>query len=85
MFTLSELANDDPKRLMHQVRIYRFWAYDPANHVPVESNYFLKMIQIINYNNPVCVGGGGRRSEKVSSYPREDYSDAVASYIIHAE
>ena len=85
IFSLSELelGNKDPKKNFHQVRIYRYWAYDPANNIPTESNYFLKMIQIINYNNPVCVGD--KKFFKTQPYPQEDYSDAVANYVLYSE
>lgn len=39
----------------HEVRIYRFWSYDPINQIPNESGYYVKICSIVNYNNPVFV------------------------------
>ena len=39
----------------HEVRIYRFWSYDPVNQIPNETAYYVKICSIVNYNNPVFV------------------------------
>lgn len=69
----------------HQVRIYRFWAYDEKNDLPLESAYFLKMIQIINFNNPVHNNDKfmafARKSER---YPKDGYN-SISNYLFHSE
>lgn len=70
----------------HEVRIYRFWAFDTTNNVPFESAYFLKMVQIINFNNPVLT-----KSTKLHAFPRKsdpypkDNFGQIADYLIHSE
>ena len=71
----------------HQVRIYRFWSFDPLNNIPNETSYFVKLINIINYNNPVY--SKSRFNEKFGPirkdpYPRENKSN-IANYLMHSE
>lgn len=71
----------------HEVRIYRFWSYDPLNDVPNESAYFLKMLQIINFNNPVYSLSASKFTafaRKNEPYPKDSF-DRIANYIIHSE
>lgn len=65
---------------MHVVRIYRFWAYDSANNLPIESAYFIKMMRAINFHNPVF-----KKASKFNriGYPKEEAS--VANYLMHAD
>ena len=76
-------TSDEIENKEHEVRIYRFWSFDPTNHIPNESSYFIKMIQIINYNNPLFtkVSKVSRNNE---SYPKNNFHD-IASYVLHSE
>jgi hypothetical protein len=69
----------------HQLRIYRFWTYDLSNDLPLESAYFLKMIQIINFNNPVVSNKFSSWGiKKPDPYPKDGHSN-VCNYLLHSE
>lgn len=54
----------------HLVNIYRYWAYDEKEQqnsggggsVPSESPFYLKMIRLINKNNPTTLKNGPKTS-----------------------
>lgn len=83
----SATAGQSPEQQEHEVRIYRFWAYDPCNELPQESAYFLKMIQIINMNN---MNNSPRNNpfsvlaRKNQRYPRDGFNN-ISNYLLHSE
>lgn len=69
-----------------EVRIYRFWAFDPKNDLPLETVYFLKMIQIINANNLNQSSKSNLKSDiiqKKQLYPKDGYNN-ITNYLIHS-
>ncbi len=52
---LKDTDNSTNDSKEHEVRIYRFWSYDPINQIPNETGYYVKICSIVNYNNPVFV------------------------------
>ncbi len=80
-------SNDDNE---HEVRIYRFWSYDPPNQLPTETSYYVKVVSIINYNNPVFVKNPTRRNKVVPflniKLPSPDPPKTqVTNYLINSE
>ncbi len=66
------------------VRLYKFWAFDAINDIPNESAYYLKMLQIINYNNPIFTGSDSKFTNKNSAYPREQI-DNMSNYLVESK
>ena len=59
--------------------MYRFWAYDSANDIPIESAYFIKMLRTINFHNPVF--------NKLTKFNRIGYPKVgveIANYLMHS-
>lgn len=85
-FFLSKTSSDQTvsgENQEHEVRIYRFWAYDPSNDMPQETVYFLKMTQIMNVNNSSQqprLPGFTRRNQL---YPKDGFNN-MANYLIHS-
>ena len=77
-------TEDDPSPKEFIVRLYRFWSYEPTNDIPNESAYYLKMMQIINYNNPIFTDVGNKFARKNSAYPRE-HLDNMSNYLIESK
>ena len=77
-------ASSNPEK-PHEVRIYRFWALDESSFIPVESAYFMKMIQIINFSNPVFQKTDNRFAhiKNNNMYPR--HKQEKATYLLHLE
>jgi hypothetical protein len=84
---LSGKNLNDGKDSMHQVYIYRFWALDPSTHIPTETSYFLKFLQIINTNNPIFTKlnqfTNKEQSPNATKYPRDNIGP-ITNYILHA-
>jgi hypothetical protein len=88
IFYISSLNNEsnNDRNEEHEVRIYRFWAFDPFNQIPHETSYFFKFLNIINFNNPLYskmnskYGGFMRKRD---AYPKN--SQNVSRYALHAE
>lgn len=58
-----DAKNDAKNNEPHIVNIYRFWAFDEKNAIlPTESPFYLKMIQLINKNNPASPKNGPKVS-----------------------
>ena len=77
-------AEDNTVQKEFIVRLYKFWAFDPNNDIPNESAYYLKMLQIINYNNPIFTGLVNKFSNKNDVYPRE-HLDNMSNYLIESK
>ncbi|CAF0939077.1 unnamed protein product [Brachionus calyciflorus] len=82
---LNTKDNTDDKE--HEVRIYRFWSYDSETNLPTESAYFVKLIQIINFNNPQLIKpqqNRFNRRRRKDLYPKDNFND-LTNYVIHSE
>ena len=64
---------------LQTVNVYRFWAYGSRVNVPVDTGYFLKLIQHINMNNPP-VQVESKDTKKVY-----DPKKSMVNYIFHSE
>lgn len=75
-------STGEPRRL----NIYRFWLYDISNNVPVFSKYFVKLIRIINFNNPVHTKFFKKKKkfQIVTNYPRQYDTNSMTNYLIHS-
>ncbi len=73
----------------HEIRIYRFWSFDPVNQIPNETCYYVKICSIVNYNNPVFVKGPvDRRGLPFlkKKYPRDNTQNyRSANYLVNSE
>lgn len=69
-----------------EVRIYRFWTFDSESTLPNNSSYYVKMIQIINFNNPQLTKPNKNKfsSRRKKDYPQDNFND-LTSYVIHSE
>lgn len=69
-----------------EVRIYRFWAFDSESSLPNNSSYYVKLIQIINFNNPQLTKPNRNKSNlrRKQDYPQDNFND-LTSYVIHSE
>lgn len=75
----TEIKDSGTKSTDHIVRVYRFWAYDSANDIPIESAYFIKMLRTINFHNPVF--------NKLTKFNRIGYPKVgveIANYLMHS-
>ena len=74
----------------HEVKIFRFWAYDPKNNVPCETVYFLKMVQIVNFNNPAFTKLPIQNTKfaqlnlRDGRYPRDSHAN-ISNYLLHSK
>lgn len=85
-FFISEASNPNNNNNNsdeHEVRIYRFWAYDPINGLPQETAYFMKMTQIINVNNSSQASRNSLAARRNQLYPRDGYNN-MANYLLHS-
>lgn len=76
----------------HTVRIYRYWCYDTYNNTPIETIPYLKLIKMINEQNPTPKEDNGlkclsnRRRRRRNSKEEENIKpEDVANYVIHSE
>ena len=88
IFYLSLLNTSDKNEdKEHEVRIYRFWSYDTNSNLANESAYYVKMIQIINFNNPQLnkpQQNKFNRRRKKDLYPKDNFND-LTNYVVHSE
>lgn len=77
--------SDKNQKKYHEVRVYRFWAYDSSNNIPIESSYFIKMLRSINFNNPVFKKPSRFTNfrQLPGAYPKD--TGEVAGYLIHSD
>ena len=73
---LNSSANREIKDF--ELRVYRFWAYETGNNVPSETVYFLKMLQIMNYNNPIFT----KNVQSKKGYPMDEKQ--ITNYLLHS-
>lgn len=73
--------NEQNKTTNHVIRVYKYWAYDPINNIPIESAFFIKMIRTINFFNPVYKKLNNRFNR--IGYPKEGVD--IASYLLHSD
>lgn len=83
VYTISSFKKSLNESNEITVRLYRFWSFDPSNDIPNESAYYLKMIQIINFNNPIYSKTDNRIiSHRNNVYPR---SSNVSNYLLESK
>lgn len=82
VYSISSTRFNEEREQIHEVKIYRYWAYDPSNNIPTESSYFFKMIQIINFNNSLFTKPSKFESTKKSDYPT---NLNVSNYVINSK
>lgn len=83
VYTISSFKESLNESNEITVRLYRFWSFDPSNDIPNESAYYLKMIQIINFNNPIYTKTDNRIiSQRNNVYPR---SSNVSNYLLESK
>lgn len=70
---------DNTNNTLHTVNVYRFWAYGSRVNVPVDTGYFLKLIQHINMNNPPVQVES--KDKKIVYDPKK----SMVNYIFHSE
>ena len=73
---------DSDKQSEHEVQVYRFWCYEnERSSVPSETVYFNKLLNVINFNNPVYKRTPGFGRPLTS---RRD-TNRVVNYLVNSE
>lgn len=87
IFYLSLLnTNDQVYDKELEVRIYRFWTFDAESNLPNNSALYVKLIQIINFNNPQLAKPSQNKFNlwRKRDYPKDNFND-LTNYVIHSE
>lgn len=80
-FRLSPVEGAGEK---HTCYVYRFWAYGNRLNVPVETAYFLKLVQNVNLSNPGVQTTETFKSSKNKNATIDPHKTMV-NYLFHSE